>query len=342
MKRMLLSSMLAIVVATAGCGRKTAETKSMDTLYRENGVPVRVATIEPGLFSSQYRYHAVLTGFEESTASAPVTDEVEKILFKVGDHVKKDQTVVTFPTDNPSTQYFQVKASLEHAETTLKRIRNLYDNGGVSLQEYENTKTQYEVIKANWDALQKAVKVPAPIDGVITGIDVRVADNVRAGDRLFTVSNTQKLKAELWANEDQIRGIVKGSRATATWRDVRITGRVVQADLSIDHKRQGFGIVLEFDNPGEKMNSGVNAEIRIEGRTDSRVVLVDRKNVQTEGDSAFVFVAVDSVAVKRSVTLGRRHDSDVEVLRGIGPGDRLITEGQMLLSDGAKIKIVQE
>jgi len=314
----------------------------MDTLYRENGIPVKTVTVQPRTFAAKYRYHAVLSGFEETNASAPVNDRVEKVLFAVGDRVEKDQIVVTFPTDNPSTQYFQVKTALDHAEATLKRIKNLYDNGGVSLQEYENTKTQYEVTKANWEAVQKAAKVRAPISGVITGIDVRESDNVKAGDRLFTVSNTYKLKAELWANEDQVRGIKKGASASATWRDVTITGSVVQVNLSIDSKKQGFGVVIEFDNPGQRMKNGVNAEISIYGRGEGQVVFVDRKNIRSEGDSTFVFVAIDSMAVKRNVTLGRRHDSDVEVLGGIVPGDRLITEGQMLLVDGAKIKIVQE
>ncbi len=342
MNRILITFTLAIVVATAGCGRKTSETKSMDNLYLENGVPVKVRMIEQKTFPADYRFHAVLSGIEETTASAPVTDKVEKIMFAVGDRVEKDQIVVTFPTDNPSTQYFQVKTALGHAETTLKRIKNLYDNGGISLQEYENTKTQYDVIKANWDAIQKAVSVQAPIAGIITGIDVRESDNVKSGDKLFTVSNTKKLKAELWANEDQTRGIVKGASATAVWRDVTITGRVVQTDLSLNPKKQGFGVVIEFDNPGQKMKNGVNAEIHVNERSGAQVVLIDRKNVRSEGDSSIVFVAVDSMAVKRNVTLGRRHDADVEVVRGLVAGDRLITEGQMLLSDKTKIRIVPE
>ena len=116
MKRMLLFSTLAIFVASTGCDRKSAETKSMDTLYRENGIPVKTVTIQLRPFAAKYRYHAVLSGFEETTASAPVNDRVEKVLFSVGDRVEKDQIVVTFPTDNPSTQYFQVKTALDHAD----------------------------------------------------------------------------------------------------------------------------------------------------------------------------------------------------------------------------------
>jgi multidrug efflux pump subunit AcrA (membrane-fusion protein) len=43
----------------------------------------------------------------ETSASAMLSDKGEKINFAVGDHVAKDQVVMTFPTDNPATQYYQ-------------------------------------------------------------------------------------------------------------------------------------------------------------------------------------------------------------------------------------------
>ena len=158
----ILSGFTAFAV---GCGKKNAESKSMDMIYRESGVPVTVQTLEPGEFRSECLFHSTLSGVEETSVSAMVTDKVEKILFAVGDRVNQDEIVMLFPTDNPATPYFQTKTAFEHAGTTLARIKNLYDNGGISLQEYENTKTQYEVTKANWESVQRTVRVKAPIEG---------------------------------------------------------------------------------------------------------------------------------------------------------------------------------
>ena len=49
-----------------------------------------------------------------------------------------------------------------------------------------------------------------------------------------------------------------------------------------------------------------------------------------------MFVAEDSLAEKRPVMLGRKYEMNVEVIRGLNPGDRLITKGQMLLEDKTK------
>ena len=311
----------------------------MEQLHKENGVPVKVETISRQALSFEHTCHAVLTGIRESSASAAVADKVEKVHYAVGDVVEKDSVVISFPTDNPAAQYQQAKAAFEHAEATLKRMKSLYDNGGISLQDFENTKTQCEVSKANWEAVRQSVKVKAPISGAITQINVQESDNVHSGDKLFTVSQTNKLKAKIWVNENDINIINKDDKVTAEWGGHVIPGRVTQVDLSLDSHKQAFGVVIEFDNPAHTIKSGVNAEIRINSELSNQSLVVERKNILKQGNDDVVFVAANSTAHKRVVTLGKAAGVSVEVTSGLQEGDQLIIEGQMLLKDGDKILI---
>jgi len=333
----------ALTIAIYGCGGNengAVEVKSMGQLHEENGVPVRTEVVEPGIFETTYTYHSVLTGVEETSAAAMLSDKVEKINFKVGDHVRKDTVVITFPTDNPAAQYFQSKVAFEHAETTLGRIRSLYENGGISLQEYDNAKTQFEVSKANWETVQQTVTVEAPISGILTNLAVRESDNVNPGDILFTISKTEKLKTRLWISEGQIADIHVGNTATASWQGKTLGGSVVQVDMSLDDKQQAFGAVIEFDNPGMNMMSGVNAEVVIHGKRNDNTVITARKNILWDDESWYVFVAQNDVAVRREVSLGRSRGIDIEITGGLNPGDTLITEGQSLLEDNTNIRVI--
>jgi membrane fusion protein, multidrug efflux system len=302
-------------------------------------VPVRTEVVGVQAFRPEYSFFAVLNGIEETTASAKLADKVEKINYKVGDRVEKDAVVVTFPTDNPAAQYYQAKVAFEHAETTLKRIKTLYEEGGISLQEYDNTRTQHDVTKANWDAVRQAVMVKAPISGILSNLAVRESDNVKAGDVLFTVSKTGRLRTRVWASDSQIGDIAAGDSARATWGAVSLNGKVVQVELSIDPNKQAFGVEVEFDNTGNRMTSGVNAEIFITGKQRSESIMTNRKNVLSDGDSSYVFLARNGTAVKRIVGIGRSRGIEVEVVSGLAPGDSLITEGQMLLEDNTKISV---
>jgi len=222
----------------------------------------------------------------------------------------------------------------------LQRIEALYKEGGISLQEYDNTRAQYDVTKANWDAVQQSVMVKAPIGGVLTNLAVQESDNVSPGEALFTISKTRKLKTHVWASEHQIGEIAVGDTATASWRDVTLRGSIVQIDLSLDTSKQAYGVLIEFDNPENRMMSGVNADIVIHGNQDNNVVMIARKNILTDGDTHYVYLAENGAAVRREVVPGRNRGLDVEIIQGLEPGDILITEGQMLLSDHTPVSVV--
>ena len=110
----------------------------------------------------------------------------------------------------------------------------------------------------------------------------------------------------------------------------------------MNSEKQAFGVSIEFDNPDQKVSSGANAEIHIFSTSDDLSIITPRKNIITENDENYVFIAQSNFAIKRKVVLGREHDLNVEILQGLNPGDLLITKGQMLLEDKMKIRIVNE
>ncbi len=342
MKKMvaMILGLFIVIPFFASCTGEKSNAKSMEQLYKENGIPVRVKTIVKAPFITKHIFHSVLTGIRESKATARVTDKVERIYFKVGDQVEKDEVVISFPVDNPVAQYNQVKAAYENAQATIKRMQNLYENGGISLQEFQNTKTQFEVTKANWEAVKQSVKVQAPISGIITQINVQETDNVKPGDPLFTISQTRKLKSKFWVSESEIRDIHEGDPATASWGGTIISGQVVQVDMSLNQKKQAFGVAVEFENSGHQIMSGVNAEITVQKSLGNDVISIDRKNILLKENKNVVYVAVHGIAKEREIKLGKTYGLDVEIVKGLDPGDQLITDGQLLLKDGDKIKVV--
>jgi RND family efflux transporter MFP subunit len=328
------------VFITSACSSEAVEAVSMEQLYKEQGVPVQVETVKPDSLTRTYVFHAVLTGIEESKAESMISDRVEAVHYKVGDYVEKDTIVLSFPSRNPTAQYHQAKVAFELAETTLVRMKNLYESGGISLQDYDGVRTQYEVAKANWDAVRQSVHMRSPISGVITSLRVRVSDNVHPGDHLFTVSRTDRLKAELWIRENLLAEIDTGTEATASWGDVMLKGCVVQVDRSLDPRQQAFGAVAVFDNPGRRMTSGVNGTITLFSQEEVEGVVIARDYLVREDDKYYVFLDEEGTARKRQVEIGRPLGMDVPVLSGLQPGDRLIVSGTMNLRDGARIRPV--
>jgi len=333
--------LMSALLVVSSCSREQMEAKNLEQIYKEEGIPVRIRKIETQTFQQELSFHSVLSGIKESSVFALIDDEVEKVHARVGDYVNRDQVLLTFPTDNPTTRYYQAKVAFENAKRAYERVQNLYNDGGISRQDLDNASAAFEVTKADWEAVKQTVEVKAPISGYITKVNVREADSVQRDDELFTISRTDRMKAIAWISEKEISDIQKGMSAYATWNGQRVEGKVVQVDLAMNQHERAFQAVIEMANPGKALKPGTTIEVRIVTYTNPEAIVVERKDILQDGDSYFVYILGQGAAEKRPVKPGRRQGLDVEILEGLNPGDELIVEGQLLLDQGTKVRVIE-
>lgn len=183
-KRTFFGLVMCIVLSACSGGKQDgAVEQSITQIYKEEGYPVHVRAIEPENFSVYLKFPAEFKARTQSTAYASISEVVRTIRFKVGDYVKRDQVVLSFSQDNSA--YQQAKLSFENARAAYNRTNKLYADAGVSQQEYDNAKTQYELAREAFKSAGKMVEVESPISGFITQIDVRASANVSPGDPLL-------------------------------------------------------------------------------------------------------------------------------------------------------------
>jgi RND family efflux transporter MFP subunit len=333
--------MLIMTILLVSCSQEQEDTRSIEQIYREEGVPVKTLVIKPEQFKVERSYNAVLTGIEESSANAKVGDKVEKIYVKVGDYVKKDQVLLTFPTNNPNARYYQAKVAYENAKLAYERIENMYQTGGISQQQLDNAKANFDVANANWDAAQQTVIVKAPISGYVTRVNASETDNVKKEAELFRISRMDKMKARVWVSEKDVLEITRGIPAYAVWNDLKIYGKVVEVDMALDLKKQAFGAVVEFDNPNKILKFGITVDVFIETYNQPNAIVVELKDLISENDQYSVFVIDNGRAIKKPVVIGKRYKLKAEILEGLSEGEEIVVEGQMLLEPEAKVRIIE-
>ena len=332
-----------LALLTTGCtGEKDADLRSIEEIHRQEGVPVRVRELQPGRFNTHLNYTSTLSGAEESTASAMIEDVVEEVLVKVGDYVEKDQVVLTFPQDNSALNYEQARVNFESAKTSFQRISTLYAEEGVSRQSLDNARTQYEIARANWETVQNLRSVKSPLAGFVTRLNVLESDNVEPGDPLFTVSVYDQLKSTVWVTDREIDRLAVGQQASADWRGHHLEGKVIQVDMGMDQTHKAFAVKLEFDNSAHTVRSGVSASIRIMICANEAALVVDMNEIIESGDKSYVFLADSGTSRRQEIRTGCQEGLKLEVLEGLHPGDKLITEGVNQVTDGGKIRIIAD
>lgn len=337
----ILVTLILLLISLIGCGKKNSNSKNMEQIQKEEGIPVRIKEIKPSVYLESYSYNAALSGIEESKVTAPVGDVISKINIKVGDYVQKDQIVLTFPQDTPAAMYKQANSAFLNAKSTYERMQRLFAQGAVSQQDLDNVETGFKVAQANYNSAQNMINVKAPISGFITNLFVNAGDNVASGNDLFTVSNTSKYKAVIWVPASEIQKIKKGQKAIAKWNDEILTGYITSVAMAMDQNSKAFRVEILFNSKTKYIASGVTVEINIEVLRVPNTIIIDRKSVIEIDGKLFVWVVENNKAVKKEIQTRHTNGIEYEVSSGLSEGDKLIVEGMTMVYDDALVKVVQ-
>ena len=329
------------VLLIAGCGSKEEKAKSMDQLQQEEGIPVKVETIEYKPFEKFKNYFAKLSGIKEATKTSKFGGKIEKINFQVGNYVQADQVVIEFPYDDPGSVYEQTKVTYDNSKKTYERTKVLLDSGQTSQANFDAIEAQYLVNKRNYEIARKLTFIEAPFSGYIVDVKVNVGDNVKGDSPLFTIAQLNKMRARIWITEKEISEIKPGLTAEMEFGGKVYRGKIVEQSMAIDPARQAFYAEVEFDNSKRELKSGVTVEIKVLIYQNPKAITIPRNLVATDDNGQFVFVENNGKAEKRYIFNGQASGIYYEISKGLQVGDKLITKGSSQLTDGIKVKVIQ-
>ncbi len=328
------------VLLFGACSGKEAEgaAKSMSQIHQEEGVPVNVQMMNAEPFSVYLKFPAQFNAQTESTAYASLSEVVREVGFSVGDYIEKDQIVVSLSLDNP--KYQQARLGFESAEAAYKRTKALFDENGVSRQEYDNARTQYEISRENFKSISDLIEVRAPISGYLTRLNVKKSSNVSPGDSLFTVSNLDGYEALFYVTPGEIESIEQGAKAKIENGNEILTGYISEVALNLDPRKKAFPARAYFSGTPKSLVSGMSVDVEIEAYHSDAAMVVKRKDLIQTGGGWYGFVVEEDKAVKRRLTVGRTRGLELEILEGLDPGDMLITDGSRNLTENMPVKII--
>lgn len=185
------------------------------------------------------------------------------------------------------------------------------------------------------------VVLRAPVDGVISTLDVRQGQHVQAGMPLMTVNGLDTVWVEAAIPQAQAAGIVPGTKVQASvsaFPGESFDGEVesLLPDLDAGTRTQMARIVL--DNPGHRLAPGMFADLQFAGAGGQPHPLVPDEALIATGSDARVILAVGQGRFRPvRVTTGRAAGGRTEILDGLSGGERVVVSGQFLLDSEASL-----
>ena len=268
-----------------------------------------------------------------------------------GTKVQKGQSLFQISSKDiaEGDYYTKVKATYEAAKASYDRAEALVKDKIISQKEFESTKLEFENAKTAYNAVSnnktaKGVSVNAPINGHMKNILVKEGEYITVGQPLATVSQNQRLvlRAEVSQRYYNAMQSVKSANFKTPYDNKvysleDLNGRLLSFGKTSNENSFFIPVSFEFDNKGEVI-PGSFVEVYLISSPIENTLSIPVSALTNEMGIYYVYVQIDEEGYrKQEVALGANNGKEVQIIKGLHPGDRVVTQGayQMASASGA-------
>lgn len=273
---------------------------------------------------------------------------ITRVYGRLGQRVKKGQELLAIDT-SPSAhrQYLQASNAVNFARQEFAHQQRLQKEQLATRAQVESARKILLNAESSLGSFKKNgldqthTSIVAPIDGIITQVNVTQGQRVQADTTAMLIASEDKLVAHLGAEPEDLAAIKIGSPITLSSVFVpehQISTTVREVHAMINPTTHLVDVVAAI--PDEQVDhlvlgSRMTAQIEL---ANHQGLVVPRLAVLRDEMGDFVFLAQNGMARRVAVTRGVESDKWVEIKGGLQAGDMVISTGNYELKDGMLIR----
>ena len=361
-----LSTPLTLSLAFSACALLAACSGSKAPAPTTPAVPVLAATVEQKDMPVQLQAIGSVEAYSTVSVKTQVTGELTGVHFKEGQDVRKGDLLFTLDERPFEADLEKQQANLERdiAQATLAhldadRTAGLYKEGVASKQQNDQAQANAAALDAAVQADKAAVvnarvqliycSIYSPIDGRTGTLMIHQGNMIKANDTPFLININQvepirvafTVPEQYLAEIKRFSALGKLSVQAAIQGDNRpAMGNLSFIDNTVDPATGTIKLKGEFTNSDRRLWPGQFVNVTLVLHTQPNAVVVPTQAVQNGQQGQFVFVIKPDMTVEaRPVTVNRTSSGQAIIDTGLAAGERVVTDGQLRLVPGAKVRI---
>ena len=263
---------------------------------------------------------------------------------------------------------------LDAARRLRERAQRSFDEGIVNKTDYEKAQDDVKIAEmeltnaqqaeklgaetANYDVrdkelleerqasgvaeLQRQVDqlaIVAPFDGMVATVNVQDRDAVTANAAIVTVVNLAKFEVEITLPENYAADALPGTAARILYEGREYPGRVTAISPEIKDS-QVTGTVAFDREPPSGLRQSQRVSVRMVFEDKPNVLKLPRGPFLESGAGRQAYVVADGIATRRDIAVGAISVSEVEIVRGLAEGDRVVVSDTSEFA-GAKTVLIR-
>jgi RND family efflux transporter MFP subunit len=244
------------------------------------------------------------------------------------------------------------KISYDQSTKTYNDTKLLFESGAVSSDQldqaalgYKNAQASYQSASLNYTATVSGLNdqsdfyaVKSPVDGLITSKNIEKG-MFSSSQNGFTIIVDDSLKIDATVASKYISQVAVGQPVDIYVNTLNKHFKGELTSISYAAKKGSYPVEIMFTETDGTIYSGMYAELIIEIAHEEDVLLLPIEALMREGNTSYVFKAVDGIAVKTPVSTGIRSNKMIEVEGDLLVGDTIIVEGKEFIRDGIKVMV---
>jgi membrane fusion protein, heavy metal efflux system len=322
---------------------------------------VQVLTVEPTTLKRTLRLTGTVAynAFNTTPVITQVGGPVSRILLVPGEHVKAGEPMLEVSSPDYSQlldAYLKAADSFRLTQKNYARAQELYQHHAIAERDLEQAESDRNQAQADLNAAEQGMKilgiknpsdlakapssaqipVLAPISGQVVERLVAPGQVVQAGQtQAFTISDL----STVWvlANVYQADlAFVQSGEDVVVQTDAypgSFHGRISYVSPAIDPNTRTLQARIVVDNPGEKLKRDMYCNVSVAAGSFSNIIAVpDSSILRDDNNQPFVYVESGANQFgRRDVELGASQNGQVQILKGISVGDKVVGDGSLFL-----------
>ena len=320
--------------------------------------------VRRGTFVSTVTANGVVVPIDRIEIKSKASGLIEQLEVEVGDHVNAGDLIARLDQRDELAAVGQAQADYDIAQAELVNARQAYDRKEklfteklVSEEERDQIELNLAVAKGKLiqtktileraqERLRESI-VRSPVDGIILQkyveqgqIIASGVSNVSGGTPIVDVADMGRVNIEAGIDEIDIGRIRVGQKGTVVaeaFPDHIFTGEIVRIapEARVVQNVTLFDIVLEVENPDEKLKSGMNTKVEVTLEKKQDVILVPTMMLlPTEDKDKWLVRTKEGNGYElREIEIGLSNFREAEVLSGLNEGDIVAVEMQSRLKE---------
>lgn len=279
--------------------------------------------------------------------------QIERVLVKEGDYVKKGQVVARMDNRDYSVQLAAVRAEYEQVKGDAERIMALYAEGNVTASNYDKARYGLQQVTQklkNCENRLADTELRSSVDGYVQTKFHEAGETVSEGMPVLSVFESGKIEVEIKVSSSDFVDIDKFKNFYCSFESIgkeTFPLRVARVNKEANSS-QLYVVRLMLVGPYDiqKITPGMTAMVyaEIPERESDGNVCVPSSSVLYQDEKTQVFVyRPDSCTVHlRDIKVQTVNRDGTMLVEGLKGGEKIVVSGVRHLDDGQKVNVLKK